>query len=72
MRLVTRYKARLVVKGFLQKAGLDYKETYSPVAKLTTIRVILAFGLHHDFKFHQLNTKTAFLHTWKYQKGLIQ
>ena len=60
--MTTHYKARLVVKDFLQKADLDYKETYAPVAKLTTIRVILAFGLLHDLKFHQLDVKTAFLH----------
>ncbi|GBP15337.1 Copia protein [Eumeta japonica] len=58
----TKYKARLVVKGYLQKYGKDYWETYAPVAKLTTIRIVLAVGAHHGYKMHQLDVKTAFLH----------
>lgn len=58
----TRYKARLVAKGFLQEEGVDYHETYAPVAKLTTIRVVLAVGMHKNLQFHQLDVKTAFLH----------
>lgn len=57
-----RYKARLVVKGFLQKQGLDYDEIFAPVAKLTTIRIILSAGIHQGFHFHQMDVKTAFLH----------
>lgn len=58
----TRYKARLVAKGFLQKYGVDYNETYAPVAKLTTIRAVLAVGTYRKYYFHQLDVKTAFLH----------
>ena len=57
-----RYKARLVAKGFQQKPGLDYEETYAPVAKLATIRIILAVGVREGFFFHQMDVKTAFLH----------
>lgn len=57
-----RYKARLVAKGFLQRPGLDFEETYAPVAKLATIRIILAVGVHEGFVFHQMDVKTAFLH----------
>lgn len=57
-----RYKARLVAKGFLQKPGIDYEETYSPVAKLSTIRIVLAVGVRRGLYFHQLDIKTAFLY----------
>ena len=55
-----RYKARLVAKGYLQKPGVDYDETYSPVAKLTTLRIVLAAGVHKNMYFHQLDVKTIF------------
>lgn len=57
-----RYKARLVAKGFLQKAGVDYDETYSPVAKLSTIRIVLAVSVKKNLFLHQLDVKTAFLY----------
>lgn len=57
----TKYKARLVAKGFQQKHGVDFFETYAPVAKLTTIHMVLAIGLHRRYIFHQLDVKTAFL-----------
>lgn len=57
-----RYKARLVVKGYLQRQGIDYEDTYAPVAKLTTIRTVLAVGVHNRFLFHQMDVKTAFLY----------
>ena len=56
-----RFQAKLVVKGFLQRAGVDYDETYAPVAKLASIRIILAVGVHMKMFFHQLDVKTDFL-----------
>ena len=53
-------KARLVVKGLLQRAGVDYDAFYAPVAELASIRIILAVGV--QMKIHQLDVKTAFLH----------
>lgn len=58
----SKYKARLVAKGFQEKYGIDYYDTYAPIAKLTTIRVVLAVGIKKQFHFHQLDVKTAFLH----------
>ena len=48
-----KYKARLVVKGFLQKPGMDYHEIYAPVAKQTTIRTVLAVGIQKGCYFHK-------------------
>jgi Reverse transcriptase (RNA-dependent DNA polymerase) len=57
-----RYKARLVVKGFQQKAGIDFTEIFSPVVKLSTIRTVLSIVTAEDLHLEQLNVKIAFLH----------
>lgn len=59
--LEDKYKARLVAKGYLQKANVDYKDTYAPVARLPTIRILLAIGLKLDMHMCHMDVKTAFL-----------
>jgi hypothetical protein len=59
--VVTRNKARLVAQGFTQVEGLNFDETYAPVARLEAIRMLLAFAAHHDFKLYQMDVKSAFL-----------
>jgi hypothetical protein len=59
--VVTRNKARLVVKGYSQVKGLDFEETFSPVARLESIHILLAYATHHDFKLYQMDVKSAFL-----------
>ena len=61
-RLTKRYKARLVTKGFMQRQGVDFEETYAPVASLVTFRFLLAIGVQWQMKPHQMDVKAAFLY----------
>ena len=56
-----RYKARLVAKGFTQTYGIDYLETFSPIAKLNIIRVLLSIGANLDWPQQQLDVKNVLL-----------
>lgn len=57
-----RFKARLVVKGFSQKAGVDFEEIFSPVVKMSSIRFVLGLTASLDLEVEQMDVKTAFLH----------
>jgi hypothetical protein len=59
--VLTRNKARLVAKGYAQVVGLDFEETFAPVARLESIRILLAYAAHHSFKLFQMDVKSAFL-----------
>jgi hypothetical protein len=59
--VVTRNKARLVAKCYSQVEGLDFGETYAPVARLESIRILLAYATYHGFKLYQMDVKSAFL-----------
>ena len=59
---IKKYKARLVAKGFTLKEGEDFFDTYSPVARITTIRVLLALATSYALHVHQMDVKTTFLY----------
>ena len=58
----SKCKARLVAKGFMQREGIDYSETYAPVARLPTVRMLLSIGIQMGMIIEHLDVKTAFLH----------
>ncbi|KAM1524601.1 hypothetical protein ACFX10_009184 [Malus domestica] len=61
---VETYKARLVAKGYRQREGIDYEETFSPVAMIKSIRILLAIAAYHDYEIWQMDVKTAFLNSY--------
>ena len=59
---VERFKARLVARGFTQTRGVDYNETFAPVTRLDTLRLLTAMAVQKDWEFRHLDIKTAYLH----------
>jgi hypothetical protein len=59
--VMTRNKARLVAKGYSQVKGLDFDETFAPIARFESIHILVTYATHYDFKLYQMDVKSAFL-----------
>jgi hypothetical protein len=59
---INRYKARLEAKGYAQTHGIDYEETFAPVAKMATMRAVITVAASRGWLLHQMDVKNAFLH----------
>ena len=58
---VETFKAMLVAKGYTQKEGIDYEETFPPITMLKSIRILLSIAAHYDYEIWQMDVKTTFL-----------
>ena len=56
---IERFKARLMAKGFMQREGIDYNETFSPVSCKNSFKIIMALVAHYDLELHQMDVNTA-------------
>uniref|UniRef100_A0A8R7UZY5 Reverse transcriptase Ty1/copia-type domain-containing protein n=1 Tax=Triticum urartu TaxID=4572 RepID=A0A8R7UZY5_TRIUA len=58
---VVKHKARLVAKGYVQRQGIDFDEVFAPVARIETVRLLIALAAHMDWEIHHMDVKSAFL-----------
>jgi hypothetical protein len=58
---ISKHKARLVVKGYAQRHGIDYNEVFTPVARLDSVRLLIALTMHEGWEMHHMDIKSTFL-----------
>lgn len=59
--VIVKYKARLIAKGYIQQAGIDFEEVFAPVARMESVRLLLAVAAHAGWGVHHMDVKSAFL-----------
>jgi hypothetical protein len=69
---VVRHKSRLVCKGYGQVEGIDFEETFSPIARLESIRMFLAFASFNNFKVYQMDVKSSFMNGYLEEEVYIE
>ena len=70
--VITRNKSRLVVQGYNQEEGIDYDETFVPVARMEAIRILIAFAAFMGFKLYQMDVKSAFLNGYLKEEVFVK
>ena len=70
--VIVQNKARLVAQGFNEEEGIDYEETFTPVARLESIRMLLAFACHKSFTLFQMDVKSAFLNGYILEEVYVE
>nr|GFA95376.1 putative retrotransposon Ty1-copia subclass protein [Tanacetum cinerariifolium] len=70
--VVHTYKARLVAKGYTQTSGIDYEKTFSPVADIRAIRILIAITVFYDYEIWQMDVKTAFLNGYLFEEVYME
>ena len=69
---INKHKTRLVVKGYAQMFGVDFSETFAPVARLDTIRMLLALAAQKGWNIHQMDVKSAFLNGYLEEEIFVE
>lgn len=69
---INKHKARLVVKGYAQMFGVDFSETFAPIARLDTIRMLLALAAQNGWIIHQMDVKSSFLNGYLEEKIFVE
>ena len=69
---VQKYKAKLIVKGYKEKFGVDYEEVFIPVTRLETVRLLSTLAAKNDWKVHQMDVKSAFLNGYLEDKVYVE
>jgi len=69
--VITRNKARLVAKGYNQEEGIDYDETFAPVARLEAVRLLLAFACMSSLKLFHMDVKSSFLNEFIHEEVYV-
>jgi hypothetical protein len=68
---IDRFKVRLMAKGFTQREGIDYNETFSPVLSKDSFRIIMTLVAHYNLELHQMDVKTTFLNGDLYENAYM-
>nr|CAN78660.1 hypothetical protein VITISV_044392 [Vitis vinifera] len=69
---INKHKARMVVKGYAQMFGVDFSETFAPIARLDTIRMLLALAAQKGWNIHQMDVKSAFLNGYLEEEIFVE